>query len=62
ENLFVSWDEITTPFKIKKHAGHPLSAYSVADEFIDVAGSLLIRCFPNNLLNKRMEQGVFGNN
>ncbi|WP_204674146.1 hypothetical protein, partial [Desulfovibrio piger] len=23
ENLFVSWDEITTPFKIKKHAGHP---------------------------------------
>ncbi|WP_205906109.1 hypothetical protein, partial [Desulfovibrio piger] len=24
ENLFVSWDEITTPFKIKKHAGHPL--------------------------------------
>ena len=38
------------------------SAYSVADEFIDVAESLLIRCFPNNLLNKRMEQGVFGNN
>ncbi|MDY4673091.1 MAG: hypothetical protein SPC96_08630, partial [Desulfovibrio sp.] len=26
ENLFVSWDEITTPFKIKKHAGHPLNA------------------------------------
>ncbi|MCI6332981.1 MAG: hypothetical protein MR770_04275, partial [Desulfovibrio piger] len=25
ENLFVSWDEITTPFKIKKHAGHPLN-------------------------------------
>ncbi|MDY3880374.1 MAG: hypothetical protein SOZ39_04460, partial [Desulfovibrio piger] len=25
ENLFVSWDEITIPFKIKKHAGHPLS-------------------------------------
>ncbi|WP_240937729.1 hypothetical protein, partial [Desulfovibrio piger] len=24
ENLFVSWDEITTPFKIKKHAGHSL--------------------------------------
>ena len=37
------------------------SAYSVADEFIDIAESLLIRCFPNNLLNKRMEQGVFSN-
>ncbi|MDY4940273.1 MAG: hypothetical protein SO093_03820, partial [Desulfovibrio sp.] len=28
ENLFVSWDEITTPFKIKKHAGHPLMKIS----------------------------------
>ncbi|WP_297140234.1 hypothetical protein, partial [uncultured Desulfovibrio sp.] len=27
ENLFVSWDEITTPFKIKKHAGHPLNPF-----------------------------------
>ena len=34
------------------------SAYSVADEFIDIAESLLIRCFPNNLLNKKMEQAV----
>lgn len=38
------------------------SAYSVATDFIDIAESFLIRCFPNNLLNKRMEQGVFGNN
>lgn len=37
------------------------SAYSVADEFIDIAESLLIRCFPNNLLNKKMEQAVFSN-
>lgn len=37
------------------------SAYSVANEFIDIAESLLIRCFPNNLLNKKMEQGVFSN-
>lgn len=38
------------------------SAYRVVPEFIDIAESLLIRCFPNNLLNKKMEQGVFGQN
>ncbi|MDY4939712.1 MAG: hypothetical protein SO093_00910, partial [Desulfovibrio sp.] len=37
ENLFVSWDEITTPFKIKKHAGHPLKGEARFVLFITIA-------------------------
>jgi hypothetical protein len=46
---------IPTNMKLHELAAY-FSAYSVADEMINELEALLVRAFPNDLLNKRMEK------